>query len=741
MRLVLLIALAGCLTIPAAFGAGGRPPATLSCAELYVAPDGDDRGAGTIEAPFATLERARDAVRELEGDGLPAGGVIVRLRAGTYVIGDSFALSTEDSGTQEARITYCAHEGEWVRLVGGKELDGPWSSKSRWFAPVEDRAILDRVISEDARGKLLYVNLRERGISDYGRLSRRGFSGDEHEVAQMELFIDGERMTLARWPNDDFVHMVEVLDEGPTDHDDPAFWQRGGRFRYDFDRPALWTRADDIWLDGVFSEPWVWSHNKIAEIDAEKQTITLRYGDGDGMSKFDWVVNDYFFAENLLEEIDVPGEYYLDRKSGVLYLLPPESFGPDSYIAVSMLKVPMVTLEDVSHVTIRDLVLELGRGNAVVIDGGEGVRFENCEIRNFAGDGVYVNGTRHAIVNSRLHHLGGSAVELSGGDLESLSPAENVVENCNIHDFSYLRKVYHPAVSVYGVGQQIRNCLIYNGPHMAIQVGGNDHVIEYNEFHHVPTTVSDMGVIYIYTGGSPHHRGTVIRRNYFHDTGAEGTRGSDAGGINGVYPDDETFGVTIDENIFYRMGRQDGDNAILLNGAAHIRTRNNIFVDCITPYTLSFRLNGYAKDSVPRRMAQWRRVFEKYDFANMPHGRRYPELLRFFEENRIAPDTNTFERNLIYNPTRERTIEGGWQVHDGVFDDDDRPTYPDVEHRLQASDNWVAEEAPGFVDLAGGDFRLRENAPVFERIPGFVDIPFDEIGLKNESPVGPRALR
>jgi len=615
MRLVLLIALAGCLTIPAAFGAGGRPPATLSCAELYVAPDGDDRGAGTIEAPFATLERARDAVRELEGDGLPAGGVIVRLRAGTYVIGDSFALSTEDSGTQEARITYCAHEGEWVRLVGGKELDGPWSSKSRWFAPVEDRAILDRVISEDARGKLLYVNLRERGISDYGRLSRRGFSGDEHEVAQMELFIDGERMTLARWPNDDFVHMVEVLDEGPTDHDDPAFWQRGGRFRYDFDRPALWTRADDIWLDGVFSEPWVWSHNKIAEIDAEKQTITLRYGDGDGMSKFDWVVNDYFFAENLLEEIDVPGEYYLDRKSGVLYLLPPESFGPDSYIAVSMLKVPMVTLEDVSHVTFRDLVLELGRGNAVVIDGGEGVRFENCEIRNFAGDGVYVNGTRHAIVNSRLHHLGGSAVELSGGDLESLSPAENVVENCNIHDFSYLRKVYHPAVS------------------------------------------------------------------------------------------------------------------------------NNIFVDCITPYTLSFRLNGYAKDSVPRRMAQWRRVFEKYDFANMPHGRRYPELLRFFEENRIAPDTNTFERNLIYNLTRERTIEGGWQVHDGVFDDDDRPTYPDVEHRLQASDNWVAEEAPGFVDLAGGDFRLREDAPVFERIPGFVDIPFDEIGLKNESPVGPRALR
>jgi len=602
MRLMLFVLFAGCLAVSPAFGAGGRRLPISSCLELYVAPDGDDRSAGTIDTPFATLERTRDAIRELKEDGLPA-PVTVRLREGTYVIADSFALSVIDSGTQEALITYCAQDGESVRLVGGRELD------AAWFAPVEDRQILDRVISEEARGKLLQLNLREHGITDYGRLSRRGFSGDEDEVAQMELFIDGERMTLARWPNDGFVHMAEVLDEGPTDHDDPAFWQRGGRFRYDFDRPALWTRADDIWLDGVFSEPWVWSHNKIAEIDLEEKTITLRYGDGDGMSKFDWVVNDYFFAENLLEEIDVPGEYYLDRKSGVLYLLPPESFGPDSCIAVSMLKVPMVTFEGVSHVTFRDLVLELGRGNAVVIDGGEGVRFENCEIRNFASDGVYVNGTRHAIVNSRLHHLGGSAVELSGGDLESLTPSGTVVENCDIHDFSYLRKVYHP---------------------------------------------------------------------------------------------------------------------------------NNIFVDCITPYTLSFRLNGYAKDSVPRRMAQWRRVFEKYDFANMPHGRRYPELLRFFEENRIAPDTNTFERNLIYNSTRKRTIERGWQVHDGVFDDDDRPTYPDVEHRLQASDNWVAEEDPGFVELAGGDLRLREDAPVFERIPGFVAIPFREIGLKKGVPVGPR---
>ena len=724
----------------------------MEAATIYIAPDGDDSNDGSLEAPFATLERARDAVRALKREAPCPGGVTVQLRAGTYVMESSFALTAEDSGTEGAPITYCACEGESVQLVGGRVLE------ASWFTPVKDPEILDRVISEEARSRLLQVNLREHGITDCGELKRYGYGIRKPEEPPMELFVDGEPMTLARWPNEGAVSMAEVVDvgptfwptdeghghrsevfsDGPTEERKAAFWAGGGTFRYDFDRPRLWEKAEDIWLEGVFSEDWAWAYTNIAKIDPEQKTITLRYGDVYGLVKEEWG-NDFFHAENLLEEIDVPGEYYLDRKSGVLYLLPPESFGPAARVEVSSLTAPMVRMDDVSHVTFRDLVLELGRGDAVVIDGGAGVRFENCEIRNFGGDGVYVNGTRHAIVNSRLHHLGGSAVELGGGDLESLVPGENLVENCDIHDFSYLKKVYHPAVSLHGVGNRVRNCLIYNGPHMAMQVDGNDHVIEYNEFHDVPTTVSDMGVIYIHTGGSPHHRGTVIRRNYFHDTGAGGTRGSDAGGINGVYPDDETFGVTIDENIFYRMGRQDGDNAILLNGAAYVRTRNNIFVDCITPYTLSFRLNGYAKDSVPRRMAQWRRVFEKYDFANMPHGKRYPELLRFFEENRIAPDTNTFERNLIYNPTRKRTIEGGWQVNDGVFDDDDRPTYPDVEHRLQASDNWVAEENPGFVDLAGGDPRLRPDAAVFRKIPGFVAIPFEKIGLRDDVPVGPRA--
>jgi tetratricopeptide (TPR) repeat protein len=51
------------------------PPQPAPAVEFYVAPDGDDTNPGTWQRPFATLQRARDAIRALKGQGgLPAGG-------------------------------------------------------------------------------------------------------------------------------------------------------------------------------------------------------------------------------------------------------------------------------------------------------------------------------------------------------------------------------------------------------------------------------------------------------------------------------------------------------------------------------------------------------------------------------------------------------------------------------------------------------------------------------------------
>lgn len=128
-------------------------------------------------APFRTLEKARDTIRQLkQGTGLPDGGVTVYLRGGTYSRTASFLLEEQDSGTADKPVTYKAYPGESVRLSGGRQLE------KSWFTPVTDPAVLNRIISPDARSKVLQVELPGHGITDYGVMSRHGYYS--HDVSQ-----------------------------------------------------------------------------------------------------------------------------------------------------------------------------------------------------------------------------------------------------------------------------------------------------------------------------------------------------------------------------------------------------------------------------------------------------------------------------------------------------------------------------------------------------------------------------
>ncbi|WP_127490598.1 Ig-like domain-containing protein [Paenibacillus glycanilyticus] len=693
-------------------------------AVFFVSPNGSDSNSGTLESPFLTLEKARDAVRQLkQSSGLPGGGVTVYLRGGVYNRTGSFQLEEQDSGTADKPITYKAYPGESVSLSGGRNLE------KDWFEPVTDEAVLNRIISTDARTKVLQVDLKAHGITDYGVLSRHGYykANDVSQTPPMELYVEGQGMTLARWPNNGTVQMGDIVDPGPT-RKDADLQTRGGTFKYTYDRPALWTQADDIWLDGIFGYSWEWSYNMVASIDTVGKTITLAYGEMSGLFK-NWYP-DFHFAQNLLEEIDMPGEYYVDRSQGILYFMPTAAFlqktNPD--ITVTMLKTPMINTVNTSFVNFEDLILENGRDSAAVIMGGNHVRIVHCEIRNFTEGGVRINtqsrwlyddfakasGVNHAVIGTHIHHIGGTGVILNGGDRLTLEPGNNVVENSHIHDFAYYHKAYNPAVILTGAGNRISHNEIHDAPHPGVLIFGNDHVVEYNNIYDVCKTFSDLGAIYMNLGASPQERGTVIRRNYFHHIG-EGKAG-----VQGVYPDNFTMGLTIEENIFYRMG----NSAILNNGGAHIKTSNNLFIDAKTPYEYSdmYLGDGPEQQISKNYMGPWHALFDKYNnFVGMPHLTKYPELADFFTENRYYPDTNTFKNNVIYNPTKARSSTTN---ANGAYD---------KLNLVQYANNWVTNSDPGFVDLAGGNLNLKSDAAVFQQIPGFADIPFGEMGLTEKA--------
>lgn len=204
--------------------------------EYWVFGAGNDTDAGTQEKPFATPQRARDAVRAARKGGLPRGGVTVWLRGGVYRMDKTLELSSQDSGTPTAPVVYRSAPGDEVRLMGGVQVP------SSAFSPVTATDVLQR-LGPSAHGKVLQTDLQAAGISDFGKLTRRGGIERNTLPAALEVFFNDRPMPLARWPNKGWTRIASV----------PAAEPKGERFRYDGDRPRRWRKADDIWVHGYMN--------------------------------------------------------------------------------------------------------------------------------------------------------------------------------------------------------------------------------------------------------------------------------------------------------------------------------------------------------------------------------------------------------------------------------------------------------------------------------------------------------
>ena len=308
-----------------AVASGGGP----GTADFFVSPQGKDGWSGKRadpsgeDGPFATVARAREAVRALLKAQKEPRPVCVVLRAGTYYLSQPLEFGPADSGTKQAPVVYSAAEGEQVILSGGCPL------KPAVFKPVRDPAILDR-LPEEARGKVLHADLRAQGITDFGVMRPRG-QGRPPTNSAIELFFNGQSLQLARWPNRGMVPRGKVLDKGGVPRNDD-FSKRGGTFTYDYDRPARWTRAEDIWLSGYFATGYANDTIDVKSIDLAERTITLARAHRYGLETIG--PTQAYYALNLLEEIDEPGEWYLDRRSGLLYLWPPSDLSRREHLGL-----------------------------------------------------------------------------------------------------------------------------------------------------------------------------------------------------------------------------------------------------------------------------------------------------------------------------------------------------------------------------------------------------------------------
>ncbi|MEV0584315.1 PDZ domain-containing protein [Nonomuraea sp. NPDC050310] len=257
-RLLLAAALAaGGLTV------AGATPALAADPTFHVSPDGDDAAAGTEAAPYKTIARAQRAVREA----LPgaSGPVRVRLRGGTYYLAEPLTFTPADSGA-----VYEAAPGERVVLSGGRRLTPAWT-------PYQGATL----------------------VAEVGK----GLDFDE-------LFLDGRRQVLARYPNADPAQ--PVLDGYAADAISP-------------ERVARWKQPTTALVRGLHQGEWGGNSFKVTGVDADGAPVLQWVGDNNRGSGLHPVKR---MVENVLEELDAPGEWFYDRAEGKLYLQPPPGADP-----------------------------------------------------------------------------------------------------------------------------------------------------------------------------------------------------------------------------------------------------------------------------------------------------------------------------------------------------------------------------------------------------------------------------
>ncbi len=673
------------------------------------------------------------------------------------------------------------------------------------FTPVTSDSPVWHRLDDGARDHIVQIDLGAAGVTDFGALARRGFC---HNVQSSppEISVDGEPMTLARWPDipvgvagvdpsgdsievygsltpdvtgsytrtaendgvsvfqrDGSVDGVQyylrrtpmvidgrdssawfltseasgvptnagpwwaiydpelgVMSPGNGALGDVAFEPDGTRptelayvdstssgtaFTYAGDRPSRWTEASDVWFHGWWKYAWADCRVRATNIDASSRTVTLADDTGYGIQ-----ADQPYYAFNLLEEITVPGEYYLDRDSGILYLYPPHALD-GARIVLSQLDADLVHLSNTQWIQIRDVTFESGRAQLVNVEGGNDNLLDRVTLENGGGPGARITGTRNGIQSCEIHGTATHGAILSGGDRPTLDLAENFVRDCRIHHFGRTEWTYRPGVSISGAGMRVSNNLIYGAPHAAILYGGNEHTIAENEIHDVCRYSSDAGAVY--AGRDWGARGNEIRNNFIHHlhTRVEGY------GVHGVYMDDCLSGIHVHGNVFYAVS----GHAVQHGGGRDDIVENNLMVSCGDALAADSR--GYAwrpshgPNNTPGDSWNLLEKLERMNYQADPWLTAYPAAAAIPDDWSaiIAPDAtwlypegSTFDRNLGYH-------NGMWMRGGSTFD-----------HYASVSDN-VEDADPMFTDQARLDLSLQSGSPALA-IPGFQPIPFDAIG-------------
>ncbi|MHB1458441.1 MAG: right-handed parallel beta-helix repeat-containing protein [Armatimonadota bacterium] len=593
---------------------GAAALAKQDSVNFYVAASGSDTWSGKLAAPgkdksdgpFATIERARDEIRKLKTAGFLTKPVTVHIRGGIYKLPETLRLSSEDSGTVKAPVVYRAYLKENPVIIGGRTIFG-WTRY---------------------KGGILKADVSSQGFKD---------------IYFRQLFFDGKRQILARYPNYDHDNPVTggwlYMDGDKIPMYQDIANENLRTFKYKPEDRRDWTHPEEV--EVMVFPRYNWWNNliPIASIDRETRTVTLARDASYGNR-----LNDRYFYQNSLEELDAPGEWYLDKNTWTVYFWPPSDISKGAVYAPFLQT--LIEMKDVSHVTFQGLTLECADGSALILQNCTNCLVAGNTIRNVSShvesgeSAIAINGGRNnGAVGNNISEVGGNAISLGGGDFNTLEPAKNYADNNYIHHVGIYYK-QGVGVAVSGVGNRVSHNLIHDCPRFGISWGGNDHLFEYNHIRHCTLETGDTGAIYSWQVDWT-KRGTIMRYNYLHDIigfGQENGKWIYPYMNWGIYLDDGTCGTHVYGNIVARTVL----GGVHYHGGRDNVVENNILID---GRDSQVQFSGYVEGGhpVPMLTDAWNK------FSGTP---AYDKYLGYSELKQSLKDAwqmagNKFCRNIV----------------------------------------------------------------------------------------------
>ncbi|MDP4778488.1 MAG: PDZ domain-containing protein [Opitutales bacterium] len=653
--------------------------------DLYVSPSGSDSNSGLSGQPLASLTGAQQKARAFAGKE----AVTVNVADGVYYLPETLIFTPEDSGSEKYPVVYKSYNEGGAVLSGGSELKLSWQPY-------------------------------ENGI--YQAQTPSGLAIDQ-------VFIDGRKQRMARYPNYDAAKKAEPYQGYAAD----AFSKK---------RAASWADPTGAYIHAMHVKQWGGYHYLITGKDAKGE---VTYEGGWQNNRKMGMHKDYRMVENIFEELDAENEWYHNAKTNMLYYKP--AVGTD----INSAKVEVVRLrhlvefqgsesQPVKHITLQGFVVRhaartfmdvkeqllrsdwaIYRGGAYLLTGTENIQILDTEFDQVGGNAVFVNNyNRNVLVRGcHIHDAGASGVCFVGDPNAVRDPLFEYHEK---NDLSKIDRTVGPKTNNYPADSAVEDCLIHGIGRVERQPAG------------VQISMA---------------QGITVRDTSIYDTARSGiniSEGTWGGHLIERVDVFDTVLETHDHGSFNSWGRDRFWRSDQKTSQAAIDKEPTLpFLDAMKTTTI--------RDSRWRCDHGWDIDLDdgstNYDIYNnlmLARGLKLREGFRRHAWNNITVN-NGLHPHVWYDGSKD-------QVYSNIFMAAHRParmTTPyttdgtRVDGNLYATDEasvmrvssktgWDKNSIygdPMFVDPANGDFRVKDGSPAFNI--GFKNFPMDQFGVKKPS--------